>query len=98
MSAAARLRLLQPSKISLLALVMKSNLLLSSFRKVSTIHQVSSEEGCLRGVMAKAMDCGIVVSEFVLQSRYYVHFRSLGKDMNPLIFLAMGEIVPLLFF
>ena len=29
----------------------------------------------------KAMDCGIVVSEFVLQSRYYVHFRQilLGK-------------------
>ena len=23
--------------------------------------------GCPRGVMAKAMDCGIVVSEFVLQ-------------------------------
>ena len=34
-----------------------------------------------RGVMAKAIDCGIVVSEFVLQSRYYVHFRQipLGK-------------------
>ena len=29
----------------------------------------------LRGVMVKAMDCGIVVREFVLQSRYYVHFR-----------------------
>ena len=26
-------------------------------------------QGCPRGVMAKAMDCGIVVSEFVLQSR-----------------------------
>ena len=24
--------------------------------------------------MVKAMDCGIVVSEFVFQSRYYVHF------------------------
>ena len=37
--------------------------------------------GCPRGVM----DCGIVVSEFVFQSRYYRHFRanSLGKDMNP---------------
>ena len=45
-----------------------------------------------RGVMVKAMDCGIVVSEFVLQSRYYVHFRAntLGKGMNPLILLAMG--------
>ena len=43
--------------------------------------------GCPRGVMVKAMDCGIVVSEFVLQSRYYVHFR---KGMNPLILPAMG--------
>ena len=38
-----------------------------------------------RGVMVKAMDCGIVVSEFVLQSLYYVHFRAntLGKAINP---------------
>ena len=37
------------------------------------------------------MDCGIVVSEFVLQSRYDVHFRAntLGKGMNPLILPAM---------
>ena len=43
--------------------------------------------GCPRGVMVKATDCGIVVSEFVLQSRYYIHFRAntLGKVMNPLI-------------
>ena len=50
--------------------------------------------GCPRGVMVKAMNCGIVVREFVLQSRYYVHFRAntLGKDMNPLILLpAMGK-------
>ena len=48
--------------------------------------------GYPRGVMVKAMDCGIVVSEFVLQSRYYVHFRAntLGKGMNPLILPAMG--------
>ena len=50
--------------------------------------------GCPRNgyVMVKAMDCGIVVGEFVLQSRYYVHFRAnaLGKGMNPLIFPAMG--------
>ena len=48
--------------------------------------------GCPRGVMAKAMHCGIVVREFVLQSRYYVHFRAntLGKGMNPLILPAMG--------
>ena len=48
--------------------------------------------GGARSVMVKAMDCGIVVSEFVLQSRYYVHFRAyvLGKGMNPLILPAMG--------
>ena len=42
---------------------------------------------CPRGVMVKAMKCGIVVREFVLQSRYYVHFQAntLGKGMNPLI-------------
>ena len=47
--------------------------------------------GCPRGVMVKAMDCGIVVSEFILQSYYYVHFRAniLGKGMKPLIPPAM---------
>ena len=41
------------------------------------------------GVMVKAMDCGIVVCEFVLQSRYYVHSRAntLGKGMNTLILM-----------
>ena len=41
--------------------------------------------GCPRGVMVKAMDCGIVV-------HYYVHFRTntLGKGMNFLILPAMG--------
>ena len=50
--------------------------------------------GAPRGVMVKAMNCGIVVREFVLQSRYYVHFRAntLGKGMNPLILPpAMGK-------
>ena len=48
--------------------------------------------GCPHGVMVKAMDCGIVVREFVLQSRYYVHFRAntLGKGKNPFILPAMG--------
>ena len=42
--------------------------------------------------MVKAMDCEIVVSEFVLQSRYYVHFRANthGKGMIPIILQAMG--------
>ena len=41
---------------------------------------------CPRGVKVKAMDSGIVVSEFVLQSPYYVHFRAntFGKGMEPL--------------
>ena len=51
-----------------------------------------SFRGCPRGVMVKAMDCRIVVSEFVLQSRHHVHFRgnTLRKGMNPLILPAMG--------
>ena len=38
-----------------------------------------------RGVMVKAMECGIVVREFELQSCYYVHFRknTLGKSNEP---------------
>ena len=45
-----------------------------------------------RGVMVKAMDYGIVVSDFVLQSRYYNRFRAntLGKGKNILILPAMG--------
>ena len=44
------------------------------------------------GVMVKALDCRIVVSEFKFQSCYYVYFRTntFGKGMNTLIFLAMG--------
>ena len=48
--------------------------------------------GGVLGVTVKAMDCWIVVSEFVLQSRYYVHIQTntRGKGMNPLILPAMG--------
>ena len=44
------------------------------------------------GVMVKVMDCGIGVSEFILQSSYYIHFQAntLGKGMNPLILPVMG--------
>ena len=47
---------------------------------------------CPRDVMVKAMDYWIVVREFVLHLRYYVHFRAntLGKGMDPLILPAMG--------
>ena len=45
-----------------------------------------------RGVIFKAMDCVIVVSEFDLQSRYYVHFRTNTprKGMNPILLPAMS--------
>ena len=35
--------------------------------------------------MVKAMDCGVVVLEFELKSRYDVHFstKTFGKGMNP---------------
>ena len=58
---------------------------------VLDLHSVT-QGGCPRGVMVKAVDCGIVVREFVLQSRYYIHFRAntLGKGMNPLILPAIG--------
>ena len=74
----------------------------SSIRRISSKLGISQSSmvchlhvgGCPCGVMVKAMNCGIVVREFVLQSRYYVHFRAntLGKGMNPLILPpAMGK-------
>ena len=46
---------------------------------------------CRRGVMVKAMVCGVVVSVFELQSRYDVHIwvKTFGKGMNPLILPGM---------
>ena len=40
----------------------------------------------LRGVMAKVLVWGLEVSDFDLQSRYYVHFRTNtpGKIVSPL--------------
>ena len=42
--------------------------------------------GCPHGVMVKAMDCRIIVSNFKFQSHYYIHFWTniLGKSMNSL--------------
>ena len=47
---------------------------------------------CTRGVRVNAVDFGIVVNEFELQSCYYVHFQenNLGKGINSLILPAMG--------
>ena len=54
--------------------------------------EIKSNQNVPRGVIVKVIDCGIIVSVFVLQSRYYVHFRAntLGKGMNLLILPAMG--------
>ena len=43
-----------------------------------------------RGVMVKAIECRIIVNEFVLQSCNYVHFRAntLGKAMKPPYYLT----------
>ena len=50
--------------------------------------------------MVKELDWGIVVGEFELHLRNYVHFQTntLGKRMNRLILSAVGEIVPQLSF
>ena len=66
-----------------------------TLKKKKTFKRKSKTEiegGCPLGVMVKAMDCGIVVREFVFQSPYYVHFRAntLGKGMNLSILPAMG--------
>ena len=40
-----------------------------------------------RSIVVNVLDCDIVINEFELQSRHYVHFwtNTLGKCMNPLI-------------
>ena len=45
-----------------------------------------------RGAVANVLNCNIVVSEFRLHSRYYIHFRSntLGKRYEPIYYPAMG--------
>ena len=47
-----------------------------------------------RGVVTNVLPYDIVVREFEIQSRYYVHFwtNTLGKGMNPIILPpAMGK-------
>ena len=43
-----------------------------------------SLKGGLYGVVVNLLKCNVLVSEFELQSRNYVHFRTniLGKDMD----------------
>ena len=58
-------------------------------KQLITILMISwrkSIKGCAHGVMVIALDCRIIVSEFNLQSHYYVHFQknTLGKRYEPL--------------
>ena len=55
---------------------------------------------CPYGIDSDMLDCVIAVSEFRLQSCYYVHFwtNTIGKGMNSLLFPAVGLRVTLLFF
>ena len=49
-------------------------------------------QACPRGVVGKVMDCRLVINDFELQSRYYVHFHTntVGKGMKPFILPAIG--------
>ena len=59
--------------------------LLWIFKKIQEFWNLKDFVECPRGVMVKAIDCRIIVSEFEFQSCYYVHFRTntLGKGINP---------------
>ena len=47
--------------------------------------------------MVKMLDFDIVMNEFELQSRYYLHFHynTIGKSLNLHILIAVGWIIPL---
>ena len=65
---------------------------MSNYRFI-LILKIFQRDSC--AVIAEGLDCGFIVSEFTLQSYYYIHF---WKGMNTLILLTMGQIVSLLFF
>ena len=73
--------------LSMFFLIIRILLLKKNKRLISYLFGVSS---WCKGF--KAMDYGIVINEFDLQSSYYVHFRTntLRKGMNSLILRAMG--------
>ena len=70
------------------ATIVTVGILISShaLKSLKCLGKTLREGDCPRGVMVKALDCGIVVNEFELQSRYYVYFLTniLAKGMNPL--------------
>ena len=51
--------------------------------------------GSYRGVVVDEQDYDIIVSEFKLHLRYFVHFQknTIGKDMNPLITPAISSVL-----
>ena len=70
------------------AILFSQTVLIQTIQYRFCLHAVKCQDisrGYPRDEMVKAMDCGIVVSEFVLKSRYDVHFRAntLGKGINP---------------
>ena len=67
-------------------------IIMKSGKRQNNKERPTKSSGCPRVVMVKAMDCGIVVSEVIFQSYYYVQFRAitLGKGMNSLVLPAMG--------
>ena len=69
-----------------------NNVLGLKCHKTQTNYTIMSCGGVLVVLMVKAMDYGIVVIEFELQSRYYIHFRinTLEKGVNCPILPAMG--------
>ena len=62
-------------------------------RKIKQNLKDSKTNRCYLLVCAEAnmIDCDIIVSEFELQSHYYVYFRTNtpGKNMNPFILPSM---------
>ena len=63
----------------------------STCKLLTTIDEInSSVRGCPLGVMVKALDCGIVISEFKFALLYSLSDRYPGKGMNPFILPAMG--------
>ena len=61
---------------------------ISNFKTLDNLNSGIS----LRGVVANVVDCDILLSEFELESRYYVHIRAnnFRKGMNSLTLPCNG--------
>ena len=80
----------------ILFLLRESSYYLPALYGISKIDMMKRSTRC---VVANVLECDIVVSEFKLQSLYYIHFRcyTRRKSLNSLFSSAMGYIVPILF-